>query len=469
MIDLPKPGAYVVRAPKASEFSASVVQHWLHAQEETPFKACLWLTARPAADIRRLLEPHLLSRSTMLNGLDVISLRSLANRGQAFTGVRQLCRALNTVLVLKPALVIIEQAGLWFQNAGEALEHRNPMAQMHLLQQWARHAKAHVLTPVEDTLPDWCTFADGLADVDEQGQFEFRPWWPTQWGMQTSLWNDSDSLSALPLHQVLDSSQFASLKQLAQTCHHLRFDAGHAQGLHVQAHGEISIRDASVLLRMGADTVWLKKEKLDTWLGVSPAQIQPLTAGDTPLNPQDSGFSRDLHEVFMPGLLTVVANPVFASQGLMMLQLARRWNLHCILTRLSLLPHMTAQTALRLANWSHATCVFTATREAVYLMKIELSEPTEQAYRQWLESCFREKLSALFSGDIQFLGEHTQTQLLTELNEELEPLSAEQLLGDAPNEAARLAELWNEHSHSPDSARPWAQRLNRLLAGGIQS
>ena len=36
MIDLPKPGAYVVRAPHANHFSQGLVQHWLGSQEETP-------------------------------------------------------------------------------------------------------------------------------------------------------------------------------------------------------------------------------------------------------------------------------------------------------------------------------------------------------------------------------------------------------------------------------------------------
>ena len=165
----------------------------------------------------------------------------------------------------------------------------------------------------------------------------------------------------------------------------------------------------------------------------------------------------------MPGLLTVVANPTFAAQGLMMLQLSKQWSMHCTLTRLSLMRHMTAQTALRLANWSQATCVFTATREAIYLLKMWDSEPDEASYRQWLESCFRESLPVLFSGDIQFLGEETQSELLADLHEELEPLSVLDLMGSDQNESSKLAELWDETPEALNQNRPWTQRLNALL------
>jgi hypothetical protein len=166
----------------------------------------------------------------------------------------------------------------------------------------------------------------------------------------------------------------------------------------------------------------------------------------------------------MPGLLTVVANPTFAAQGLMMLQLAKQWSMHCTLTRLSLMRHMTAQTALRLANWSQATCVFTATREAIYLLKVWVSEPDEASYRSWLESCFREKLPVLFSGDIQFLGEETQSELLADLHEELEPLSVQDLMGADQTEPVKLAELWDEAPEALNQNRPWTQRLNALLS-----
>tara|TARA_Y100000814_G_scaffold120842_1_gene86588 strand:- start:192 stop:704 length:513 start_codon:yes stop_codon:yes gene_type:complete len=166
----------------------------------------------------------------------------------------------------------------------------------------------------------------------------------------------------------------------------------------------------------------------------------------------------------MPGLLTVVANPTFAAQGLMMMQLAKRWSMHCTLTRLSLMRHMTAQTALRLANWSQATCVFTATREAIYLLKVWTSEPDEASYRGWLESCFRENLPVLFSGDIQFLGEETQSELLADLHEELEPLSVQDLMGVDENKPVKLAELWDEAPEALNQNRPWTQRLNALLS-----
>lgn len=465
MIDLPKPGTYVVRAPNAKAFAQDLVQHWLDSQEETPFKSCLWLTASPTREVRNMLEPYLLHRAKAPKGLEVISVRNLWAKGHAVNGIRQLCRSLDTLCVLQPALVLIEHAELWFNNNQEALDRRNPMANMRLMHQWALHAKAHVVTPVQGDLPEWSVFADGLADVDRRGEFDFRPWWPTQWGLQTSLWNDPGAMAGVPTHQVLDSQIFGSLKKLARACHDLRFGDNALHGIHVQAHGELSTQEASVLLRLGADSVWLKQTSIETWLGLKPAQIHAALPSEEPAPLHGTNFARDLHEVFMPGQLTVLSNPTFAVQGLMMLQIVQRWEMHCTVTRLSLMRHMTAQTALRLANWAQATCLFTATREAIYVLKVWESEPDETHYRQWLESCFRESLPVLFSGDIQFLGHDKQAELLTDLHEEMEPLSVEDLMANETGDSAKLVELWNDSPEQNHSDRPWIQRISALVNG----
>lgn len=467
MIDLPKPGAYVLRAPHAGNFSQRLVQHWLDSQEETSFKACLWLTTSKQSEVRNMLEPYLGHQAKAPKGLDVVSVRDAWRKGQSHTGIRQLFRSINTLCVLKPGVVILEHAELWFNLESEALNKRNPMAQMRLLHQWALHAQASVVIVVQGDLPPWSVFADGLADVNERGDFDFRPWWPSQWGMQTYLWTEPNQMAQLPFHHVLDSLQFGGLKQLAQACHRLRFSDNAVCGVHVKAHGELSSLDASVLLRMGADSVMLNSEDPATWLGLSNNRVRHPDLKDLP-DSEDarSNFSRDLHEVFMPGMLTLVPNPTFATHGLMMLELTQRWSMHSTITRLSLMRHMTAQTALRLANWPQATCVFTATREAIYVLKIWNEEPDESSYRQWLDSCFREELTTLFSGDIQFIGIEKQTELLADLNEELEPLSVEDLLAADPNEPVKLAELWEQNRDMASTNRPWLQRMSQLLSGG---
>lgn len=466
MIDLPKPGAYVLRAPHAGKFSQGLVQHWLDSQEETSFQSCLWLTTCPQGDVLQLLEPYLGHRGKAPKGLDVVSARDLWKKGEARSSIRQLCQSLDTLCVLKPSLVIIEHAWLWFNQEGEALNNRNPMAHMRLLHRWALHAQASVVAVVQGDLPQWSVFADGLADVNEQGDFEFRPWWPTQWGMQTNLWTDPGEMRQLPVHHVLDSQRFEGLKQLAQACHRLRFADNAAHSIHVQAHGELSSLDASVLLRLGADSVLRNNEDPATWLGLPQNRIHQSNQQDLPKSEDAINFARDLHEVFMPGMLTLVSNPTFATHGSMMLELAQRWSMHSTITRFSLMRHMTAQTALRLANWSLATCVFTATREAIYVLKIWNEEPDESSYRQWLGSCFREELTTLFSGDIQFIGIKKQTELLADLNEELEPLSVEDLMAADPNEPVELAELWDENRDMTGTNRPWLQRMTQLFNGG---
>ena len=465
MIDLPKPGAYVVRAPHAEDFSKSLVQHWLNSQEETPFKSCLWVTTSAQDDVFKFLEPYLSHRTKTPRGLDVVSARDLWKKGQTRNSVRQLCRSLNTMCFLKPALVIIENALLWFDDQSETLNKRNPMAQMQLLHRWALHAQASVLTIEQGDLPPWSVFADGLADLNAQGHFDFRPWWPTQWGMQTSLWNNPEDMGQLLIHHVLDSERFENIKQLAQTCYHLRFSSNAMQGIHIQTHNELSSLDASVLLRMGADSVLQKNEDPATWLGLpknkihAPNLTSQATSHDTVL------FARDLHEVFMPGQLTLISNHAFATCGLMMLELTQQWSMHCSITRFSLLPHMAAQTALRLANWSKATCVFTATREAVYVLKIWNFEPDESSYAEWIDSCFNEQLNNLFSGDIQFIGTEKKTELLADLDEEPNPLSIENLMPSDTFEEVRLTELWDENRNIDETNRPWLRRISQLLKG----
>lgn len=465
-MDLPKPGAYVVRANQVDTLTRELVQGWLDSQEETPFKACLWLTAAPTQKVRTFLEPFLLQPGGAPKGLDVVSIRKLLEAGGGEEGVRALCRSLNTLCVLQPALVILEHAALWFNDASEPLAQRNQQAQMRLLQQWARYAHAHVVVPVEADLPPWAAFADGLADVSNQGQFEFRPWWPTQWGLQSSLWNEPAQLGKIGAHHLLDSRGYETLSALAAHCHQLRFEEPGQHAVHVQGNGELTSQDASVLLRLGADTVWLNREKVESWLGIGHIQLQ---RHDKEKPAASTHFARDLHEVFTPGQLTLLAAPDFSVNGLMLLQLARRWSVHCSITRLSLMRHMTAQTAMRLVNWGDAGAVFTATREAVYLLKLWPSEPAESSYREWLDGCFREKLPVLFSGDIQFIGHDTQVTLLNDLHEELEPLSVEDILASPVEEHIQLAELWNQTGQAGQTSRPWAQRLGLLQGWGSKS
>lgn len=98
-------------------------------------------------------------------------------------------------------------------------------------------------------------------------------------------------------------------------------------------------------------------------------------------------------------------------------------------------------------------------------MRLWEQEPDETHYRQWLESCFRENMAVLFSGDIQFMSENTQRDLLADLHEELEPLSVQELMGEDFNESDQLAELWDNTPDALNLDRPWMKRMGRLLDG----
>ncbi|HEX4916896.1 MAG TPA: hypothetical protein VFV43_03250 [Limnobacter sp.] len=459
MFDLPKPGVYVVRAPHVDGCTMAMVEHWLLSQEETRYKACLWLTAIAQNVVRDLLQTHMRKRRAP-KGLDVISIRELIRRSLDAGGIRALCRSLDTLRVLDPTLVIVEYADLWFKSADMPLDQRNAMDQMRLLHQWALHANAHVLLPVQNDLPTWSVFADGLADVDAIFQFDFRPWWPTAYGLHSSLWNEPDSLPELPVHHVVDADHCESIGQLARLCHSLRFSEPGSSAIHVLGRHKVNEQDASVLLRLGADTVLTDGTQLSSWVGVPETRLQALDTGLMPPHIANPHFARDLHEVFMPGMLTVLPMPEFSRQGLMLLKLAKRWHVHCSLARLSLMPHMTARTALKLINWNASACAFTASREALYAIKLWPLPPSDQDFRDWLEACFREPLAVLFSGDVVF-SDAQQEDLLHDLHEELEPLQITDLLDDDLQEPD-LEALWGDESHATQE-RPWTNRLNTFV------
>ncbi len=464
MIHFAKPGTYVIKADSAKSFAQSLVAQWLDAQDQSKFKGCLWFTTRPQQEVRDFIEPHMDKPHSFLKGLDVVSTRSMLKQGSKKATVKHLCRSLESLTVLKPVLIVLEAPSLWLNNTEEALDQRNAHAHMRLLNRWANHANACVVTPVETEAPRWAVFADGYADVTIGGEFEYKPWWPTDWGVQTDLWNNIDALRTLPTHHLIDATQCGGLKEVATICHHLRFGQQEQAGIHVLANETISTQDASVLLRLGADCVNLgeQEDHLSNY-GISPEQVRRFDPDNKPSVTGNFKFGQDLHEVFMPGMLTIVDNQVFAREGLMMLQLAEHWNMHLSLTRLSLLPHMSAQTALRLCNWTEGTCVFTATREAVYIMKLWIEQPEEQHYNEWLGNCFREETNVLFSGGIQFEGASQQSALFTDLYDELEPVQHHTLPENEIKAPDALTDVWVENPLIRDPARPWMQRIHALI------
>ena len=464
MIEFAKPGTYVLKADSASGLAQSLVAQWLEAQDNSKFKGCLWFTTRPQQEVREIIEPHLDKPYSFLKGLDVVSTRAMLKRAEDKITVKHLCRSLESLAVLKPVLIVLEEPELWLNNAQDTLDQRNALAQMRLLNRWANHANACVVTPVETQAPRWAVFADGYADMSLDGEFEYKPWWPTDWGVQTDLWNSVDDLCALNTHHSIDATQFNELKDVATICHQLRFGTQEQVGIHVLANDSMSTQDASVLLRLGADSVCLKAgaEQFPPY-GIASAQLQPFSPDNQSTSASDVKFGQDLHEVFMPGMLTILNNQVFSREGLMMLPLAEHWNMHLSLTRLSLLPHMSAQTALRLCNWTEGTCVFTATREAVYIMKLWVKKPDEQHYTEWLNSCFREDTKVLFSGQIQFVDASQKAALFIDLHDELEPVEQHDLPENEIKAPDALTDVWTENPLIRDPARPWMQRIHSLI------
>lgn len=458
------PGVYSVRAEDAAHFAKNTVLSWLDNQEHTPYKGLLWLTAAPQQEVMQCLQPYLSNRRSAPKGLDVLSVRSVLAKGQASNSIRALCRSFNTLTVLKPCLVVFEHAHLWFASGQESLEESNPSDQMRLLHQWAAYANARIILPLQGAHPDWSAFADGLSEVDSRGHAVFRPWWPTTWGQQSGLWHEGEqSRTASDQHWLIHSSSYPNKQALAQACHAMRFGGAFSPHIHIQAHGELTRFEASVLLRLGADSVLLDEGPTHQWLNIDQrALTDPLYTTNVGDSMQ---FARDLHEVFMPGRLGLLGNKDFARLGLMMQRLARDWGCTCTLTRLSLMGHVNAKTAMQLAHTGQAGAMFTATREAICMLKLWPSEPHSEQYAAWLASCFNEPLGVLFSGDILLNDVQEISGLLNDIGEELEPLKLDELVDIALQQPSDLPSVWNAQADDEQSKRPWLGRLQQWAQG----
>jgi hypothetical protein len=449
MLTLPRPGVYAIRSEHAQRLAQTTVDTWLNAQEARTTPACLWLTSRSEADIHRALKLHLRLGGPHIKGLDVVSTRPLSTQGKNPSGIRQLCRALNSLIVLQPALVVIEHAELWFDHGHEPLEHRSTHAQMALLQRWAHYANAHIILPITNPLPAWCVFANGLADADPSGRITFSAWWPTPTGLTTALWNTP---SPTPTPRIeLHSTHFATRRDLAAHIHRLRYGSQHPVEIHLHVPHTLHQQDCAILLRLGADTLQFEHAAPSTH--ATHSGIEPL-----------EHFAKDLHELFMPGQLNVLSASDFAAQSMMMRHFSAHWGLQCSLTRLPLLPHVTALAALRLINFDRASCMFTATHDSVYALKLWQHAPTENHIRQELAHSFHDQLQSLFSGDYHSTDPQEQHTLLHTLDQTPNPISMAQLHEEPRFEdPAQLTDVWPEYAPNTPTQRPWLARLNTLL------
>lgn len=452
MLSFECPGVYVVRAHHADQFAQSTVEAWLTTNGLSPYKSCLWLTARPEHEIQSSLRFHLEQKHTPhLKGLDVVSIRPLLTHGGGPEGIRQLCRALNSLIVLKPALVVIEHADLWFDHGDEPLEHKHPFAEMSLFQRWAQHAKAHVVLPCPDNLAPWTVFASGLTDLNESGHMAFSPWWRKARGLVSQLWNNAPATQ----HGVLlHAKQFASPKQLAIRIHRLRNTYPSDFDIQVRTLGTLNEQDASLLLRLGADAVHLEDSR----------QTQTKAMPQEPLSePALEHFAQDLHEALMPGQLTIHGNIQFASYCTMMRQLGQHWGMHSSLTRLCLLPHVSPMAAVRLINFGVSAGLFTLNNDSLYAFKWWAEPPSDAHILRWLELSFHDTLSSAFAGDIHILDLQGQDAMLNELHNNPTLLPLDTLRNQGFEAPAPLADLWTDLSTHTSAPRPWTERLNTWL------
>lgn len=461
-------GVYIVRTQDARQFAATCVLDWVKNPQSSRFRSCLWLTTQPVKTIEAILKPHLQSSNKALRGLDVISVRKLSPAQRKKASAKTLCKSLDTLSVLSPRLVVVEDMGLWLNTRPDKLLESSPLFQLGTLQSWAHLRAASVMLPLEESLPPWSAFVDGLADETPEHDTLFKPWWPTPWGKISGLWNDTNFKNPQTRHLVFDLNQTKNLGQLAKYVYMQRFLHKQAVYIHALLNASVSPTQAALLLRLGADTVVSETAGWSAEFGLPTQQTQATQPDLLSKSGFADDFAKDFQEILTPGQLCLVTSERFCASAVMLIKVSKRWGFECSLTRLSLLNHVTAHDAASLIDLHTLQACALATQEAIYLFRIWTIAPSDERLEQWVEDSFKGPNAAIFGGLMHYTQATAQIQLLHTLWADTQVLTQAELELPIHDDIQTLTDVWVQ-TDPAQRQQPWTENLNRLFDTSAQT
>ncbi|NJM31844.1 MAG: hypothetical protein HC848_01830 [Limnobacter sp.] len=470
-----QPGVYAVKTDSAHSFCQQIANAWLeHNHDSSNWRTApgfTWLTAQQSMPVlQEFLQPHVNAQGKLPRGFDLVAqqLHSVhtPTLQAAPLNVNHTIKALRSLCLLKPNLVLFEHLDHWLQTTATTVEKLHPLAQIRKLSDWAQANEVLVIAPTANDLPVWTSSCSGLASWHYRTP-ELEPiWWPHAWGMNTQLWNPPEQASE-HTHLVLSESGFPSLAALADHVHTLRFGgAGNhttAQFLHVRTNtSRTTTRHGPLLLRLGADSVFHNPSAFEFhYQHVPPTRWQKFTPQAAP-TAAGNALATTLHEHFLPGQLTVLNHQAFSEQGHSLLDLASEWGLSCSISRLSMLNHLSAYQVVRLLNQHALQASILATRTALYLLHLWSSTPTETDLDNWLRTGIYSPLETLFAGQVHYTSKQAQQVLLSELYQSESDINPTDILDMLEENTRRVSDLW-EWEQDAAHTRPWLARLPQLL------
>lgn len=448
------PGVYTIRTSKATDLALNLSSFWLLGEQFQQFKSVLWISLEADQVLYPQVIPLLESTVVHPRGFNLISIKGSVESQTIRGGSDHFTDMLSSLIVFNPCLILVEGLDHWLSASSEPLLSRNPILQTRYLRKWCRQTSTSVVSITDKDLPLWSGFCDGLAEVSVEGTLLSESWWNEGSAFVSTLWNPAKYPHTHINTLTLMSADFENVGELAKRVYKHRFVDGDERFLRVQTHSTQVYSKAPVLIRMGADQVCMDHSSLPP----PTTQLDHVMGLSAEL---EASFTNTLHETFTPGQLTAVSTEQFAIHGLMLLDLSRTWGIHCSLSRMSLMPHVSAIQAGKLLDLGQLQSCATITAEAFYFFRFWPAEPEEESMNQWLMNCFQAPIQSLFAGHVHYTDERQILSVLRDISLQVQAVTLLDL--DLNGEAGSdISNIWQEGQLSEDK-RPWLPRLRKLL------
>ncbi len=249
------PGIYCIRCHSTVDLMTHFVSQWVEHRKHTEFLAqlptiqsFLWISNQPKETLRTALRAPLNHVKAYKKNLNVFHVS--ASKPQEATEV--LVEMIEQVCMIQPSLVVIENLNQWLKVSPKQANSHTVMTLIQRLSNWCFNNQLYFIVTIEDQLPIWCTFTQGLRNVGNNGQIELTQWWQTDWGYYSQLWhaNPLNASNAL----IFELNHFKRLSQLAYHLYHARQNTTSDQILSVACDQTIPVQP-SLLILLGADLI----------------------------------------------------------------------------------------------------------------------------------------------------------------------------------------------------------------------